>query len=111
MRPSQPFPGAPAMSLPGHHKRHLRGLAHHLKPVVIVGQAGLTDPVLAEAGLALDSHELIKVKVNAADRDIRTEIIERLTSEMGAELIQRIGQMAVLFRRNPERPRIQLPAA
>ena len=51
------------------------------------------------------------MKVNAADRDIRTEIIERLTSEMGAELIQRIGQMAVLFRRNPERPRIQLPAA
>jgi len=79
--------------------------------VVIVGQAGLTDPVLAEVGLALDSHELIKVKVNAADRDARAGLVERLTSETGAELIQRVGQMAVLFRRNPKRPRIALPAA
>jgi len=99
------------MSLPEHHKRHLRGLAHHLRPVALVGQAGLTGAVLAEVGLALDSHELVKVKVSASDRDVRAELIERMGRETGAELIQRIGQMAVLFRRNPKRPRILLPAA
>ncbi len=99
------------MPLSESQKRHLRGLAHHLRPVVIVGQAGVTDPVLGEVGLALDSHELIKVKVNAADRDTRAGLIGRLMSETDAELVQRIGHMAVLFRRNPKRPKIALPGA
>ena len=97
------------MPLTDRQKRHLRGLAHHLKPVVIVGQAGVTEPVIAEIGAALDSHELIKVKVNAGDRDVRSAMVELITAATGAESVQRIGQMAVLYRRNPELPRIALP--
>ncbi len=87
-------------------KRHLRGLAHGLHPYVIVGGAGLTAAVLDEVDRALAHHELIKVRLNAADRDARQAMVERLCRESGAELVQRIGHVAVLFRRNPDRPRI-----
>jgi hypothetical protein len=56
-------------------KRWLKKQVHHLKPVVSLGQAGLTAPVLAEIELALDHHELIKVKIAAGDRDLRDEFI------------------------------------
>ncbi|WP_456417767.1 ribosome assembly RNA-binding protein YhbY [Thiolapillus sp.] len=89
--------------------RHLRGLAHSLKPVVMIGQHGLRDAVLEEIGIALGFHELIKVKVSAGDRDERDEIIRQITNNTRAELVQRIGNMAVLFRRNHKKPRIVLP--
>jgi len=89
--------------------RHLRGLAHALKPVVMIGQHGLRDSVLEELGIALDHHELVKVKVSVGDRDERDAVIDTLLARTGAELVQRIGNMAVLFRRNPEKPRIELP--
>ena len=98
------------MSLTDKQRRQLRGRAHPLKPVVIVGQAGVSPPVLAEIGVALDAHELIKVKVNAGDREERAAMIEHIVGETGADPVQRIGQVLVLFRRNPERPRIDLPA-
>lgn len=98
------------MHLTESQKRHLRGLAHHLKPVVWVGQHGLKDNVLAEIGLALDAHELIKVKV-AAERDERTEIATAICGQTGADLIHSIGQMVVLFRRNAKKPRIALPSS
>jgi RNA-binding protein len=99
------------MSLTDKQRRHLRGLAHPLKPVVIVGQAGVTAPVLAEIGAALDVHELVKVKVNAGDRETRAAMIERILGETGADPVQRIGQILVLFRRNAEKPKVTLPAA
>ncbi len=89
--------------------RHLRGLAHGLKPVVMIGQHGLREAVLEELGIALDHHELVKVKVSVGDRDARDAVIDTLLARTGAELVQRIGNMAVLFRRNPKRPRITLP--
>ena len=89
--------------------RHLRSLAHSLKPVVMIGQHGLRDSVLEEIGIALDFHELIKVKVSAGDRDERNQIIANIIGETGAELVQRIGNMAVIFRRNPKKPKIVLP--
>lgn len=97
------------MSLSANQKRHLRTLGHHLKPVVWVGQHGLRDAVLEEIALALDSHELIKVKV-AAERDERRDIIQKICQETGAELIQSIGQVAILFRRNTDRPQVALPS-
>ena len=97
------------MQLSDAQKRHLRGLGHHLKPVVWVGQHGLSDGVMLEIEQALDSHELIKVKI-AADRDTRSASIVAICTKTGAEMIQGIGQMLVLFRRNPKKPRIALPS-
>ncbi len=97
------------MPLSSSHIRHLRSLAHSLKPVVMVGQHGLRDSVLEEIGIALDFHELIKIKVSAGDREERDQIIGNIIGETGAELVQRIGNMAVIFRRNPKKPKILLP--
>ena len=89
--------------------RHLRGLAHSLKPVVMIGQHGLRESVLEELDTALDFHELIKVKVSVGDREERDAVIAILVSRSKAELVQRIGNMAVLCRRNPKKPKIELP--
>jgi RNA-binding protein len=97
------------MALTDQQRRHLKGLAHHLKPVVMVGQAGLKDTVLAEIDAALTFHELVKVKIAGDDRELRGRQIEEILAASRADLVDRIGQMAVLFRRNPKRPRIALP--
>ena len=83
-------------------KKKLRAEAHTLKPVVMIGQSGLTPAVLAEVELALDSHELIKVKIRA-ERDQRKLISEKICTDTGAELIQAIGQIAVIYRLNPDK--------
>lgn len=98
------------MSISPAQKRFLRSQAHHLKPVVLLGQHGLTKNVIAEIDRALEAHELIKVRVTAEDRDARYAIIGSITRETGAELIHAIGHVAVLFRRNEKKPRIALPA-
>ena len=99
------------MSLPltNLQKRHLRGMTHRLKPVVMVGQHGLREAVIDEIELALTAHELVKIKI-AADRDARDEIAAEILARTGAEAIQSIGQMRVIFRRNTEQPRIALPS-
>ena len=74
----------------------------------MVGQHGLSDNILAEVGIALDAHELIKVKI-AAERDERAVITQAILDSSGAELVQTIGQMSVLYRRNKKKPKIQLP--
>jgi RNA-binding protein len=97
------------MTLSQNQKRHLRGLGHHLKPVVMIGQHGLRDAVMAEIEQALEVHELVKVKI-AADRATRERLAEEIARLTGAESIQRIGQMQILFRRNPKKPKIALPS-
>ena len=84
------------------NKKKLRAEAHTLKPVVMIGQSGLTAAVLAEIELALNSHELIKVKIRA-ERDDRKLISEKICTDTGAELIQTIGQIAVIYRLNPDK--------
>lgn len=91
-------------------KKSLRGLAHTRKPVVMVGSAGLTDNVLAALDEALLRHELVKVKVSVGDREERDRAITSMTAHAKAELIQRIGNMAVFYRRNPEEAVINLNA-
>ena len=83
-------------------KKKLRAVAHTLKPVVMIGQSGLTGAVLAEIEQALDSQELIKVKIRA-ERDERKQISEKICAETGAEIIQTIGQIAVIYRLNPNK--------
>ncbi|MFE8070723.1 ribosome assembly RNA-binding protein YhbY [Marinobacteraceae bacterium S3BR75-40.1] len=87
------------MSLSSEQRRHFRALAHDLKPVVIVGDKGLSEGLAAELERALNDHELIKVKVASPDREDRRVIIDALCEETGAELVQTIGKIAVLLRR------------
>lgn len=91
-------------------KRHLRSLAHALKPVILVGAKGITDPLLSEVDLALERHELIKVKVAAEDRGTRDEWIDALIERSGAAAVQRVGHTVTLFRPSREKPtQIPLP--
>lgn len=82
--------------------RKLRAMAHNLNPVVMIGQAGLTAAVLAEIEGALNAHELIKVKIRA-EKEERLQISQQICKDSGAELIQNIGQIAVIYRKNPDK--------
>ena len=97
------------MPLTDKQKRHLKGLVHHLKPVVIVGQHGLTEAVQSEINIALDAHELIKVRLNAGDSDERKAMIDAICTANNAELINKIGHVAAFYRRHPKKPKIALP--
>ena len=81
-------------------KKFLRAKAHTLKPVVITGQRGASPQVLSEIERALDHHELIKVRVNAGDREQRQSLIQEILTATSAELIQSIGHIITLYRRN-----------
>jgi RNA-binding protein len=83
-------------------KKKLKAQAHPLNPVVIIGQAGLTDAVIKEINVALDAHELIKVKIRA-ERDERAAIREQICTQTTAELVQSIGQVAIIYRLNPKK--------
>ena len=91
-------------------KKALRGLAHSRKPLVLMGNAGLTEGVLQALEEALIKHELVKVKVASGDRVERDAIIQTMLERSNAELVQRVGHIATLFRRNPENPVITFPA-
>lgn len=96
------------MPLTEPQKRHLRRLAHALKPVVMVGQHGLSESLLKELDVQLEHHELIKVRANAEDRESRDQLVRELCEHARAELVQRIGHIAVLYRPARERV-IKLP--
>ncbi|WP_462163746.1 ribosome assembly RNA-binding protein YhbY [Pseudoalteromonas xiamenensis] len=96
------------MTLSNKQKQFLKGLAHDLKPVVLLGANGLTEGVLAEIDSALDIHELIKVKVPSEDREMKKLVIEAIVRESKAVKIQTIGHIVVLFRQTPDK-KIQLP--
>lgn len=91
--------------------RFLRGQAHGLKAMLQIGAKGLTDAVVAEIDLALEHHELIKVKVAAEDRDARDVMVADLAGRSGAALVQRIGNVAVLYRQSKDHRQIVLPRA
>lgn len=94
--------------LTSQQKRYLKSLAHAQKPVVILGKEGLSQAVLREIDRALDHHELIKIRIVTEHRETRDLLLQKIADATGAETIQRIGHMASLFRRNPEKPRISL---
>jgi RNA-binding protein len=90
-------------------KRYLRGFAHDLKPIILVGQKGVTPALLSEFDGALAFHELVKVKLADDDRELRAESIEQIRASSGAEVIQAIGKVACFYRRNPDRAQFTLP--
>lgn len=90
------------MALTQEQKKQFKSIGHHLKPVLIVAENGLTEGVLAELERALNDHELIKVKINLAEREDRQAVIEELCQAARCELAQVIGKMALIYRKNPK---------
>ena len=95
------------MSLSQAEQKFLRGRGHALKPVVIVGGAGLTDAVLTELEAALSHHELVKVSLRIGNRERRDSLLDELLDRSKATLLQRIGNMALLYRQ-AEQPKLLL---
>ena len=101
------------MALTEPQKKYLRGLGHAKKPVIVVGDADISDSLLAEFESTIDHHELIKVRVRAGDRDARDTLIDTLCQKSSAELVQRIGNVALLYRANPNKKpekRLRIPS-
>jgi len=88
------------MPLTQEQKKQYKSIGHHLKPVLIVADNGLTEGVLAELERALSDHELIKIKLNILDREARLAAIAELCKTGKADLVQVIGKMALLYRKN-----------
>jgi RNA-binding protein len=98
-------------ALTGKQIRHLRALAHARRPLVRIGHGGLTDAVLLAIGATLETHELVKVRVGAADDTDLGELAARIERGTRSRLVQIIGRHLVLYRRHPKKPRLALPAA
>ncbi len=96
------------MTLTQKQKKTLRNLSHDLKPVVMIGQHGLTENVVKEIDLSIEHHELIKVRVNAADREQRATFIQQIADRTQSQVAHTLGHTAVFYRRNPKLNRIQL---
>jgi len=96
------------MPLTTKQNQHLRGLAHKLKPVVIIGGNGLTETVMEEIKIAIAHHELIKVKVAAGERDERQAIIENITTECDCHHVQTIGRIGIFYKPSEEK-KITIP--
>ena len=91
------------MQLNSQQIRELKKLAHNLKPVIMLGQHGLGENQLNEIDIALDAHELIKVKLPAADKSERSQISQEIVKQLKPSLVQIIGRVAVFYRANPEK--------
>lgn len=91
-------------------RRALRAQAHHLHPVIMIGEAGLTPAVMKEIDIALKSHELIKIRVLGDDRERRGRLDSEICAALDASPVQRIGKILVLYRQRPEQPDEAKPA-
>jgi RNA-binding protein len=90
-------------------RKYLRRLGHDRNPVVLVGQAGISPNLVTELDRALKDHELVKVRARVGDRGVRDQVLDELAAATGAELVQRIGHVALYYRANPDKPGILLP--
>ena len=108
--PGEPLdPYNAVMPLSEKQKKHLRRLAHPLNPVVMLGNAGLTENIVKETDRALNDHELIKVSARVGDRAARDAAFSSLVQQTASELVQRIGNVGVLYRRCSGLPKVVLP--
>ena len=89
-------------------KKRLRSRGHDLKPVVMIGNKGLSENVHKEIDHALEYHELIKIKASVGDREERNEVFDKIVEEHHAILIQRVGNIGLFFKRNGENAKIKL---
>lgn len=98
---------SPAPELTQAQRKYLRGLAHHLEPVVQVGAGGVTDAVITQVEAQLLAHELIKVRMR--EPEDKKSMAEALATKSGAALCGLVGHTAILYRSHPEKPKIHLP--
>jgi RNA-binding protein len=87
---------------------YLRGLAHPLSAMLAIGGSGLSDSVMAELDSTLTHHELLKIKISTDNRDLRKKFAEEICSASGAELVQQIGKVIIIYRPSDEH-KIKLP--
>lgn len=99
------------MELSERQRKYLRGLGHALNPVLLVGNAGVTPAVIAEATRALHDHELMKVKFRGTEREARDLGLAELATATQSLLIQKIGHTALYYKRRSDRPGIVIPDA
>ena len=99
------------MELSERQRKYLRGLGHALKPVLLIGNAGITPAVITEAKRALHDHELIKVKFRGADREARDVGLAAIAGSTDSVLVHRIGHTALYYKRRNDRPGIVIPDA
>jgi RNA-binding protein len=99
------------MELSERQRKYLRGLGHALNPVLLVGTAGMTPAVIAEAKRALHDHELVKVKFRGAERPARDAGLAELATATESVLVQKIGHTALYYKRRIDRPGIVIPDA
>ena len=84
-------------------RQSLKAQAHHLKPVILLGAKGLTPAVIEETNIALNAHELIKVKINGAEKADRQAMAADMCQQLNADLVQLIGSTAIIYRVNPDK--------
>jgi RNA-binding protein len=89
--------------------KFLRAKCHALKPVIMLGQKGLTDEVLNELDIALTHHELVKIKLSIDDRDLRKQVADEICEKSQAEEVQSIGKTLTVYRVNSDKAIIALP--
>ena len=99
------------LPLPSKKRSELRAAAHKLSPVVIIGDKGLTDEVLAEIDRSLKAHELVKVRAASGERDARDVWLETICGKLQAHPVQQIGKVFVIYRENPKEKAVRKPAA
>ncbi len=99
------------MALSKKQLKFLRAKCHALKPVIMLGQKGLTDEVLKEVDIALEHHELVKIKLSVEDREMRRKIATQICNKSRAEEVQSIGKMLSVYRINADQAIIDLPKA
>jgi len=98
-----------ARTLSGRAARYLRGLGHHLEPIIQIGKEGITEGVVTATKAALLAHELVKVRVLSEAPVDRKEAGEELAKRAGAALAQTLGRTVLLYKRHPHKPKIVLP--
>lgn len=100
------------IELTSDQRRYLKSQAHHLNPVVMIGNNGLTDAVIREIAANLDAHELIKIRVLGDDRELREQFFQKICADLDAAPVQHIGKLLLIYRPGNEGKRkIVLPKA
>jgi RNA-binding protein len=97
------------MALSEKQKKHLRRLAHPMSPIVMLGNAGLTDGVVSELDRALTDHELVKVSARVGERTLRDAALDEMATRTASELVQRVGHVGVFYRRRADLAKILIP--
>ena len=83
-------------------KKFLRGIAHNINPMIIIGANGVTESLMKELDSTLEHHEILKIKMASADRDDRKQIVDYILEQTGALLVQTIGKVCVIYRQSEE---------